>query len=341
MDPLNQNIYECCELCPRRCRVDRRMQKGYCRAGTEIRAAKAMLHEWEEPAVGLPAGTVFFSGCTLGCVYCQNYRLSHEDFGIKLTPQKLAEVFLDLQKKGAVNIDLVTPTHYLPGVIKAIDLCKPKLYIPVVYNCGGYERREVIEALEGYVDIWLPDIKYFDDALAVKYSSAPGYFETALSAVEEMLRQVKSANAVHTSGAWNTEGAGAEKETGEKKEAGKKKSTGEAGSIAGQEEKKLILRHMVLPGQKNDSVKLLRAVADRLGTEGYLISLMSQYTPFGMASAYPEINRRVTTYEYEKVLEEALSLGFEGFMQERTSAKEEYTPEFDLGGLGGRDVPSR
>lgn len=307
MDPFFKNIYECCELCPRRCRVNRYEQKGYCRAGTVIRAGKAMLHEWEEPAVGLPAGTVFFSGCTLGCLYCQNYRLSHEDFGMEIPPEKLAEVFLDLQEKGAADIDLVTPTHYLPGIIEAIELCKPKLHVPIVYNCGGYERREVAEALEEYVDIWLPDIKYCDDALAVKYSSAPGYFETALTAVEEMLRQVKAAD--------------------------RKRAQKKAAGIDGQKEKKLILRHMVLPGQKEDSVRLLRAVADRLGTEGYCISLMSQYTPFYKASEHPEIDRRVTTYEYEKVLSEALSLGFDGFMQERTSAKEEYTPVFDLKGL--------
>jgi len=258
-----------------------------------IRAGKAMLHAWEEPAVGLPAGTVFFSGCTLGCIYCQNYRLSQEGFGTELSADKLAEIFLDLQQRGAKNIDLVTPTHYLPGVIEALDLCKPKLHIPVVYNCGGYERREVVAALENYVDIWLPDIKYFDDGLAKKYSNAPGYFETAMEAVGEMLDQVK-------------------------RSAGKKK---------------LIVRHMVLPGQKEDSIRLLHALSDCLGTEGYLLSLMSQYTPFYRAEEYPEINRRVTTYEYEKVLSEAVSLRFDGFMQERTSAKEEYTPAFDLEGL--------
>lgn len=302
MIPQFQNAYECCELCPRRCRVNRYEQKGYCGAGTELRAGKAMLHEWEEPAVGLPAGTVFFSGCTLGCVYCQNYRLSHENFGAGLTPRQLAQVFLDLERRGAQNIDLVTPTHFLPGIIEALDLCKPELHIPVVYNCGGYERLEVIRALEDYVDIWLPDIKYYDDAVAIKYSAAPGYFETALKAVEEMLRQVNAAKV----------------QVNDAKE---------------NREKKLILRHMVLPGNREDSIKLLRTVADRLGTKGYLISLMSQYTPFYKASEHPKINRRVTSYEYGKVLDEAISLGFEGFMQERTSAKEEYTPAFDLEGL--------
>jgi len=284
--------YECCELCPRRCRVDRRKQKGFCGAGTQILAAKAMLHEWEEPAVGIPAGTVFFSGCTLGCLYCQNYQISHEGVGKELMPEELAAVFLDLQEKGAKNIDLVTPTHFLPGILEALSICKDRLKLPVVYNCGGYERKEIIELLEDDVDIWLPDIKYFSDDIAQNYSCAKGYFDTAIAAVEEMLRQVKASG-----------------------------------------KKQLILRHMVLPGQKEDSIRLLREVAGRLGTDGYLLSLMSQYTPFYKASEHPEINRRVTSYEYDRVLDEAVRLGFEGFMQERTSAKEEYTPSFDLEGL--------
>ena len=287
-----KTAYEHCELCPRRCGADRRSRKGFCGAGTEIRAAKAMLHPWEEPAVGIPAGTVFFSGCTLGCLYCQNYRISHEGFGKTLSPEELARVFLDLQDKGAKNIDLVTPTHYLPGILTALDLCGDRLQLPIVYNCGGYERKEVIEMLEDTVDIWLPDIKYYSNETARKYSGAGDYFEVAVTAVQEMLRQVK-----------------------------------------GKESKKLILRHMVLPGQKEDSIRLLRELAERIGTEGYLLSLMSQYTPFYKAHEHPEIDRRVTSYEYGKVLDEAVRLGFDGFMQERTSAKEEYTPSFDLEGL--------
>ena len=287
-----KTTYEHCELCPRRCGADRRSRKGFCGAGTEIRAAKAMLHPWEEPAVGIPAGTVFFSGCTLGCLYCQNYRISHEGVGKTLSPEELARVFLDLQDKGAKNIDLVTPTHYLPGILTALDLCGDRLQLPIVYNCGGYERKEVIEMLEDTVDVWLPDIKYYSNETARKYSGAGDYFEVAVTAVQEMLRQVK-----------------------------------------GKESKKLILRHMVLPGQKEDSIRLLRELAERIGTEGYLLSLMSQYTPFYKAHEHPEIDRRVTSYEYGKVLDEAVRLGFDGFMQERTSAKEEYTPSFDLEGL--------
>lgn len=255
-------------------------------------AAKAMIHLWEEPALGERSGAIFFSNCTLKCVYCQNFKISHEGYGKVLTPEKLSNVFLRLQDEGAQNIDLVTPTHYLPGILQALELCKPKLKIPVVYNCGGYERAEVLKLLEGYVDIWLPDVKYFDDERALRYSRAKDAFNVSCEALSEMIRQKK---------------AGSSKE--------------------------VIVRHMVLPGGKDDSIALLRALSKRFGTGDYLLSLMSQYTPFYKASECPEINRRLTSYEYDRVLDEALRLGFSGFMQERTSAKEEYTPEFDLSGL--------
>ena len=287
-----ETAYECCELCPRRCRVNRYEKKGFCGAGTEIRAAKAMIHLWEEPVLGERSGAVFFSNCTLKCVYCQNFRISHEGFGKVLTPRELSDAFLRLQDEGAQNIDLVTPAHYLPGILKALELCKPKLSVPVVYNCGGYERAEILKLLEGYVDIWLPDVKYFSDEMAFRYSSAKDAFRVSCEALAEMIRQKK---------------AGSSKE--------------------------VIVRHMVLPGGKDDSVKLLLRLAERFGTEDFLLSLMSQYTPFYKASEYPEINRRLTSYEYDRVLRTAVELGFSGFMQERTSAKEEYTPEFDLGGL--------
>lgn len=294
-------MYFCCELCPRRCRADRRTQKGFCGGGTAVRAAKAMLHPWEEPALTeeeRPSGAVFFSGCTLGCVFCQNWQISREGYGKEMTARELASVFLSLQAEGASNIDLVTPTQYLPDILRALELCRPDLKLPIVYNCGGYERREIVELLENDVDFWLPDLKYFSEETAARYSAAPDYFETAMHALEEMLRQVKAS---------------------ECRPDGRKKL--------------LVIRHMVLPGQKEDSLRLLRALADRLGTEGYLLSLLSQYTPFYKAKDHPEINRRVTSYEYGKVLEEAVRLGFSGYMQERTSAKEEYTPVFDLSGL--------
>jgi len=266
-----------------------------------IRAAKAMLHYWEEPSLGEKSGAVFFTGCTLGCIYCQNYQISHEGVGKDLTPEQLSSVFLHLQEQGADNIDLVTPTHFLPGILEALDIAGKKLQLPVVYNCGGYERKEIIEALENTIDIWLPDIKYYSDETAVKYSAAPAYFETAVKAVEEMLRQVKRSN----------------------------------------DSKKLVIRHMVLPGRKNESLQLLRELADRIGTEGYQISLLSQYTPFYRAEQEKEIARHVTSYEYQKVTEEALRLGYQGYVQERTSADKEYTPSFDLEGLGQLPLPTQ
>lgn len=288
-----KTIYQSCELCPRKCRVDRSRAHGFCSSGNQIRAAKAMLHYWEEPAVGEKSGAVFFSGCTMRCVYCQNYRVSRGEVGKELSTKQLSRVFLKLQEEGADNIDLVTPTHFLPGILEALETVKPELHIPVVYNCGGYERKEIIELLEEDIDIWLPDIKYYSDEPAVKFSGTPGYFDTALKAVSEMLRQVKRSDG----------------------------------------RKKLVIRHMVLPGQREDSIRLLHELADRIGTTGYRISLLSQYTPFFYAGEYHELNRRLTSYEYDKVVEEALRLGFDGFMQEKTSAREEYTPAFDLSGL--------
>lgn len=291
MSGILKEAYKSCELCGRHCKVNRCEKNGFCGSGTEICAAKAMLHYWEEPAVTEgkgPSGAVFFSSCNLKCIYCQNYKISHESFGKEISAAELAAVFLNLKEKGAVNIDLVTPSHFLPGITEAIDIIgKEKLGIPVVYNCGGYENPQIIKEIRNYVDIWLPDLKYYDDEVSVKYSGAPHYFETACSSLKEMISQGK----------------------------------------------KVIVRHMVLPGQREDSVRLLNALYERFGTESFLISLMSQYTPFYKACEHKEINRRVTTFEYERVLNEAVKLGFKGYMQERTSAKEEYTPVFDLDGL--------
>ncbi len=294
--------YECCTLCPRMCRVDRTKTVGYCGATDKVMVSRAALHMWEEPCISgtRGSGAVFFANCTLRCIYCQNYKISHEGFGKEISVERLAEIFLELQDQGAHNINLVTPTHYLPSVIAALDIAKPKLNIPVVYNCGGYERVETVRELEGYVDIYLPDLKYFDDALAKKYSNAPGYFNIATEAIKEMIRQVKKP-------VYDSDGL---------------------------MKKGVIVRHMVLPGCREDSVKLLDSMAEELPTGDYLVSIMSQYTPFYKASEYPEINRRVTTYEYQSVIDEALRLGLtDGFMQEKSSAKEEYTPPFDLEGV--------
>ena len=194
-DPITRQMYQSCRLCPRMCGIDRSRGTGFCGCSDTLRAARAALHQWEEPclsgAEGQPggSGTVFFSGCTLRCLFCQNYRISSENFGKELTPDQLASVFLDLQSQGAHNLNLVTATQYLPDILEALDQVKDRLHIPVVYNCGGYECLETVKALAPYVDIWLPDFKYFDNRLAAKYSKAPDYFETAAAAIGQMIAQ--------------------------------------------------------------------------------------------------------------------------------------------------------
>ena len=298
--------YESCELCPRRCRVNRNLgERGFCNAGTEIKAARAALHMWEEPCISGKggSGTVFFSGCTLKCCYCQNYKISAEGFGREISPERLSEIFLELQEKGAENISLVTATHYLEGVLRALDLAKDRLHIPVVYNCGGYERVETVERLKDYVDIYLPDLKYYSRELSEKYSKARDYFETAMEAIACMIEQKGSENM---------------------------KTPPEGETL----KRGVIVRHMVLPSHRKDSIEVLRHMAKRLPRGRYLISLMSQYTPFHKAGEYRELNRRVTSFEYDSVVKEAVRLGLtEGYMQERQSAKEEYTPPFDLEGI--------
>lgn len=294
--------YEACTLCPRRCGVNRYQQQGFCKSGTEVRLARAALHEWEEPCISgeTGSGAVFFSGCTLRCVFCQNYDISQEGFGKDVSVRGLADIFLRLADQGAANINLVTATHFLPSVLNALDLVRHRLDIPVVYNCGGYERAETIRRLDGYVDIYLPDLKYLSPAASKRYSAAEDYFTEALPAVREMLRQC-----------------------------------GVPGirSDAGLLKRGVIIRHMVLPNCKDDSIALLRRMKEELPQGSWLLSLMSQYTPFHKAARFPEINRRLTSYEYGRVLNEAIALGFDGYMQEKSSAKEEYTPSFDLTGV--------
>ena len=303
--------YRACNFCPRNCGADRTKQTGYCKSPAHITAARAALHHWEEPCISgiRGSGTVFFSGCTLRCCFCQNYKISCEGYGKEISPGRLCEIFLDLQEQGAHNINLVTATQYLPSVLEALENAKKNLHIPVVYNCGGYETAETIGALSEYVDIWLPDLKYYSPILSRRYSQAEDYFAVASRAVEQMIRLTGPP------------------EFGEYKD----KRSGTACSIL---RKGVIIRHMVLPGHKDDSIRLLYWMKDTLPKGGFLISLMSQYTPFYRSPDYQEINRRITTYEYEKVLNTAIELGLsDGFMQEKSSAKEEYTPPFELEGL--------
>jgi putative pyruvate formate lyase activating enzyme len=291
-----------CELCPRRCHVNRRVKPGYCLAGSSVKAARAALHMWEEPPISgtRGSGTIFFSGCTLQCCFCQNYRLSHENYGIEITTDRLADIFLELQAQGAHNINLVSATPYTRQVIEALEQVKEKLPIPVVWNSSGYECTETLELLKGYVDIYLPDLKYFDASRSKRYSNAADYFAVASRAISVMFEQVGKP-------VFDSEGI---------------------------LQKGMILRHMVMPGGKADSVRILEWIAAHFSPDDILISLMSQYTPFYRSSEFPEINRRITSLEYDFVLNRLIALGFtNGYMQEKSSAKEEYTPPFDLSGI--------
>ena len=323
-----ENIYSDCTLCPRACHADRYHHAGFCGAGTNVRLARAALHFWEEPCLigdqekPAGAGAVFFSHCTLKCLFCQNYDISSEGFGKDVSIRQLADIMLRLESEGAACIDLVTASHYIPSVIAALDLVRHKLRIPVVFNCGGYESVEALKLLDGYIDIYLPDLKYFDDGLAVRYSSAPHYFRTALAAIREMIRQ--TGDPVFRSPSASGETSGTEI----LQPAGDTSSDSSGTLLHG-----VIIRHMVLPGCRKDSIALLSCLAEELGREHFLISLLSQYTPFFHAKDHPEINRRITSFEYDSVLDHAVSLGLHGFMQEKSSAKEEYTPSFDLEGV--------
>ncbi len=293
-----------CELCPKRCGVDREKKTGFCGMGEKITAARAALHFWEEPCISgeKGSGAVFFSGCVLGCVFCQNSEISREKQGREITEERLSEIFLELQEQGALNINLVNPTHFVPQIIRSLGTARKQgLTIPVVYNSGGYERVETLKMLDGSVDIYLPDVKYFSDELAMKFSKAKDYFNIAMNALSEMIRQ-----------------------TG--------KPVFDENKII---RRGTIVRHLVLPNCYKDSVEIIKRVGESFG-EDILFSLMSQYTPFGEVKINPEfnkMNRRITTFEYQKALNAVYAAGLEGYMQEKSSAKEEYTPEFDFTGI--------
>ncbi len=286
-----------CTLCPRRCGVDRsRGQLGFCKMPGQLRVARAAAHYWEEPVISgsFGSGTVFFSGCTLGCVFCQNQQISHENFGKEITTAHLREIFEQLIDDGVQNINLVTPTHFLPSILPALT---PKLPVPVVYNCGGYESVETLKELEGLVDIYLPDFKYSDNRLAAKLSKAPDYFETASAAILEMFRQ-----------------------------------TGPVVIADDQMQKGVILRHLILPGFVDNSLGVLDWAADHFQKGDILFSLMSQYVPMGPVQ--PPLDRRVTEEEYDAVLSYLWFLDLEdGYTQDFQAATEEFIPKWDLSGL--------
>ena len=301
--PFLKDILKDCVLCPRECHVDRTAGKrGYCKATDELVVARAALHMWEEPCISGQegSGTVFFAGCGLGCVYCQNRSISKGMAGKTITIERLAEIFLELQAKGANNINLVTPSHYVPHIIEALRISRNNgLTIPIVYNCSGYEKVETLKLLEGYVDIYLPDFKYMSDEPAVKYSNCKDYFAVAAAAIEEMVRQVKETRF----------------------------------DRRGMMQKGVIVRHLALPGYLEDSKRIIKYLYDTYGDRIY-ISIMNQYTPVTKNIKYPELNRRVTEEEYEELVAYAKQMGLEnGFIQEGETALESFIPEFNGEGV--------
>ena len=291
------NYYESCALCPRNCRIDRRGGQGYCGQGDALRAALAYLHMWEEPCISgeRGSGTVFFSGCNLRCVYCQNSEIASGNAGVEITAERLSEIFLEQQQRGAENINLVTPTHYTPHIIAALDMVRGKLTIPVVYNCGGYESVETLKRLEGYIDVYLPDFKYMDSTVAKKYSAAADYPEIAKKAVREMVRQTGKCkfnkNGIMTKGT--------------------------------------LVRHLVLPSYTEDSKAVVEYLYKTYGDDIYM-SIMNQYTPLPQVKEFPEINRRLWDSEYDEVISFAVNLGVENaFVQEGGTVSESFIPVFD------------
>lgn len=293
-----------CTLCPRQCHANRAAgQVGFCGQTAEITAARAALHFWEEPCISGShgSGAVFFSGCSLQCVFCQNHNIAVGKSGKIITSERLSEIFLELQEKGASNINLVTAGHFIPQVCLALERSKASgLSIPVVYNTGSYEEVSSLRLLEGLVDIYLPDLKYFSSELSAKYSHAPDYFFRASAAISEMLRQVGEPVFDDTSGLMK---------------------------------RGVIVRHLVLPGQTRDSKKILRYLHEAYGNDIY-VSIMNQFTPLVQVAEIPELNRCVTVEEYERILDFADKIGIEqGFQQEGGTASESFIPEFDNEGI--------
>ena len=292
-----------CDLCPRKCLVDRKKgEKGICGQTENLKVARAALHFWEEPCISGDAGSgaVFFSGCPLHCVFCQNENIANGMVGKEISLERLVDIFLELQKKRANNINLVTPGHFVPQIVKALDQARKEgLTLPVVYNTSSYETVDTIKMLEGYVDIYLPDMS---PGLSKKYSHAPDYAEVAKAAIAEMVRQ-----------------------------------TGKAVFVNGDEDNLIlrgtIVRHLTLPGCMADSMQILKYLHETYGDMIY-ISIMNQFTPLSNLEKYPELNRRITDEEYETLVDYAIEIGIEnGFIQEGDTAEESFIPAFDCEGV--------
>lgn len=287
-----------CNLCPRRCGVDRTHGVGFCGIGDKIVVSRAAHHYWEEPCISgsRGAGAIFFSGCSLSCSFCQNKDISRGGHGSAVSPERFAEICFELKATGVHNIELVTASHQIPMIVPTLAEIKKELELPIAWNCGGYESLEALEALCNLVDIYMPDFKFFDPEIAARYAHAPDYPAVAEAAICEMVRQTGSP--VFDKDGLLTRGT--------------------------------LVRHLVLPGHRADSIKIIRRLSEIFDPKEILLSLMSQYTP---PKDGTEPSRRLTTFEYESVANVALAAGFEGYFQERSSAKEEYTPDFDLTGV--------
>lgn len=285
-----------CKLCPHKCAAykDADTKGGKCGVNSSIKVARISPHYWEEPCLSgtKGSGAVFFSGCTMKCIYCQNYEISAENYGVEITPRMLSEEFRKLENSGVHNINLISATQYLPQILKAFEIYKPE--VPIVYNCGGYERTETLRSLEGIVDIYLPDFKYSDNSLAMEYSGVKDYAEIATKAIAEMFRQ-----------------------TG-------KLICGDNG-IA---QKGVLVRHLVLPNHTRNSINALNILKENFG-DNLTLSLMGQYIPHGKATDHPKLSRKITKREYEKVLSHLIDLDIDGFAQELKSADDSYIPLWD------------
>lgn len=283
-----------CSLCPVKCGVDRKSSLGYCGAGENIKIAKYYLHKYEEPIIcGYNgSGTIFFVGCSLKCAFCQNYALSRNETGKEIFPEDLAEIFADLERQGAANVNLVTPTQFVPKIVKAFEIYRPK--IPVVYNTSSYENIETLELIDLYADIYLPDLKFFYPETSKRYTGKSDYFSIASAAVKFMMNS-------------------------------KKRVIGSDGQL----KQGVILRHMVMPLGINDTREILKWFAEN-NKNGAYFSLMSQYTPYGEYEKFPELKRRITKREYDRAYEEMLRLGIaDYFLQELKSASESFIPKWD------------
>ena len=287
-----------CNLCPNNCNANRLASYGKCKVGKLPIVAKAYLHKFEEPILsGINgSGTVFFSGCTLSCVFCQNYTLSHDNFGKEITAHRLSEIFMELEHKGATNINLVTATPHVYSIIEALNIYRPN--IPIVYNSSGYENISTLKLLNGYIDIYLPDFKYYDNALAEKFSGCKNYLQIVVPAINEMINQVG-------------------------------KPIIEDGIM----KKGVIIRHLVLPTHTNDSIKVMDEISKNF-KDNVLVSLLGQYTPITNDNKYTELNHKITKLEYKRVLNYMQKIGLtNGFYQDLDSSSEIYIPNFDLEGV--------